>query len=505
MEIKLWPTTFPLIVLFLAAEESVLSNHQVSAFSSTSSSEKRYVSHLSAVAETKEHPRPLLRNFGRGIKQRINHAKMGTNRFGEVGAYTSEETIPCLDMRGSVNNGDIGKVNISCRNAIRKAFTESSRICCTNNDKTPHGRSSGSGCTIIRLTGSDAASIHGLTRYTDRFFEQVDNDDCNDVVVNTGVFRIDNHVYAGFDENVNGEGKMQFLDTRMLPNKNDDDPLLLPMEVGDLVGTRSLRDAKKGMSTLLDIGTQITSAVLDMDSVSAGKLIDDGTHVQDQAGSESQGLVASDVSNSYQRLIRYLKPQQSSDGTAFQAHVDSTFLTLIPMPELPGLEVWCPSIGNTSIGDENLVNSQSKGGEWVRPALDSSFKQEGTSNHAYVIAMAGEFLQLTSNGQVPTCIHRVIPPKASPVSVSPNGLNGEQRHGKYKPRVSAPMFLRPRRGEEALLNVGEDLKLVGRGSQAQPFASERSCDEDALYFEKGLLEECDSMNLWSAHEIMMRK
>ena len=135
-------------------------------------------------------------------------------------------------------------------------------------------------------------------------------------------------MYAGFDGNVNDEGKMQFLDTRILPNSNDVDPLLIPLEVGEMVGANSLQDAHDGMSILLDIGTQITSAVLDMDTLSAEKLIDDGTHIQQTApgcNEQEQTYESSDVSNSYHRLIRYLKPQQSSDGAAFQAHVDSSF------------------------------------------------------------------------------------------------------------------------------------------------------------------------------------
>jgi len=427
---------------------------------------------LSLQAGTYQKERPLLHQFGRGIAKRVRHSNEGEHRFGAIGAYTSEETIPCLNMRGS---GSSHPTKIaSCRNAIRRAFSESSM---DGSNNTPHGRSSGSGCVIIRLTGKDATSIHGLTKYGERFFEQVDSDQMG--IMNAGVFRIDNHVYAGFDNDVNGEGKMQFLDSRILPAINDDDPILLPLEVGDLVGETSMSDAHNGMDTLLDIGTQITSAILDMSPQSTRKLIDDGTHLQEKTTCNGQTLMKEDVSNSYHRLIRYLKPQQDGDGTAFKAHVDSSFLTIIPMPELPGLEVWCPS----------TETEQSTKGEWVRPAIDSSKKNEDC---AYITALAGEFLQITSNGQVPTCIHRVTPPKAP--KVFPGG-----NHDKYKPRVSAPLFLRPRRGEEAVVNVRKDLKLARKASPNQSSAS------DALYFEEGLLEECDSMHLWSIHGIISKK
>ncbi|KAL7544107.1 hypothetical protein ACHAXR_013585 [Thalassiosira sp. AJA248-18] len=513
MKSKLLKTSF--LLLLTAADESLLSN-LASGFSLTVATERSAPNFVAD--DVKE--RPLLEKFSRGINKRVCDSKEGTNRFGQGGAYTSEETIPCLDMQGSTSF-DAKTVTMSSRRAIRKAFTESSHLQSSNSCKNenPHGRSSGSGCSIIRLTGSDASSINGLTKYTNRFFERVDNDSCNDDVINTGVFRIENHVYAGFDDNVNGEGKMQFLDTRILPSKHDIDPLLLPMEVGDLVGAESLDDAHEGMNTLLDIGTQITSAVLDMDSLAAGKLIDDGTHIQQQTTRgkntdqlEPNASMAGDVSNSYHRLIRYLKPQQSSDGAAFQAHVDSSFLTLIPVPELPGLEVWCPSNAyNARINEENTSSSR---GEWVRPTIlfDVLMEKEHESKDcAYVLVLAGEFLQLTSNGDVPVCIHRVIPPKPA------NQLDGKQnsKAKKYKPRVSAPMFLRPRKGEDALLDVGQDLTLVDKSTDPQSLAqsslhtsssstSNSTHSGGALYFEEGLLDECDSMHLWSAHEMMMK-
>ncbi|KAL7539660.1 hypothetical protein ACHAWF_006482 [Thalassiosira exigua] len=475
--------------------------------------------------------RPLLRAFGRGIGRRVRRSKEGADRRGRDGAYTSDETIPCLDMRGKDREVSEAR-ELSSRGDIRRAFAESSRAplrgrrgrgggprTTTSSTETslPHGRSSGSGCAIVRLTGSDAASMRGLVSYADRFFERVDDDGCDgdggggrgDDVRDAGVFRIDDHVYAGFDGDVNGEGKMQFLDTRILPSEEGAvDPLLLPMEVGELVGSESLDAARRGMGTLLDVGTQITSAVLDMDGASADKLIDDGTRARRGRGDDEQRrgseatAAGGDVSNSYHRLIRYLTPQPSGAGAAFQAHVDSSFLTLVPMPELPGLEVWCPSKGASDGGASDESDATAMG-EWVRPTMpfDVSMEQESESKSndcAYVIVMAGEFLQLTSNGDVPVCIHRVVPPQRGKPDAT------------YKPRVSAPMFLRPRRGDGARLDVGRDLKLVDRTARSSSASdsdsdSDSACGEDALYFEEGLLDECDSMHLWSAHDVMKRR
>lgn len=505
--------------------------------------------------------RPLLQKFGKGINNRILQSRDGENCLGQTGAYTSEETIPCLDMQvqpgDECKNSDENHPPISSsKEEISMAFTESSR--CQRLDKDAHqqarhGRSSGSGCSIIRLSGNDASSIHGLIEYANRFFDRVDGDDENvedigsnefqtfstdralekpgDAVKNAGVFRIDNHVYAGFDEDVNGEGKMQFLDTRIVCDSKSETPIILPMEVGDLVGDKSICDAHKGMETLLDIGCQITSAVLGLDDASAEKLIDDGTSSLASKHKIQQSTPEDRVSNSYHRLVRYLQPLPNSGGeltnASFQAHVDSSFLTLIPMPELPGLEVWCPKKIDDSIerGIGYSGRSTIKKGEWVRPKIPASdctrknnfplidkdierSSDGGNEGCAYVIAMAGEFMQLVSDGEVPVCIHRVIPPTASSKGESETSKHtSTEEDVPYKMRISAPLFLRPRRDEDAVLDVEKDLKRNEKTYDSNKCNSDKSItnlmDKRGLYHEKGLLKECDSMHLWSAHEMMM--
>lgn len=356
----------------------------------------------------------------------------------------------------------------------------------------------------MRVTGSDASSVLGLADYGDDFFCRVDDVDgeaegcAASAVRDAGIIRIADHCYAGFDGDVNDEGRMQFLDTRFLPSGGDTPPMLLPFELGDLVGKRSLDSAHKGMDVLLDLGTQITSAVLGMDVASSDKLVDDGSLAQSSGGAT---MIASDVSNSYHRLIRYLEPSNVEGSepvaAAFGAHVDSSFLTLIPLPERPGLEVWCPSVADAF---SLPSNKSDKGGEWVQvdtPTEDERRQGETVVEEsvAYVIVMAGEFLQLASNGDVPTCIHRVIPPRSD---------RGEE----YVPRISAPMFLRPRRDPAAMLDVGSDLGLrtiTTLGGVEPDSDVGSSASGGGLYFEEGLLDECDSMHLWTMHELNMGK
>eukprot|EP00804_Cyclotella_cryptica_P002373 CCRYP_004079-RA/>CCRYP_004079-RA protein AED:0.00 eAED:0.00 QI:109/-1/1/1/-1/1/1/96/499 len=438
--------------------------------------------------------RPLLKKFGEGIRKRIINSEKG-RCHDAAGAFTSTEVIPLLNMQSSDATNDRNTASsFASRQDISEALNESHRT----NKSEWHGRSSGSGCIIVRLIGDDAASIHGLNRYANRFFDRVDQVEGKEVS-DVGVFRIDNHVYAGFDDDVNGEGKMQFMDTRTFCNCDSDDDsnaTLLPMELKMLVGTRSMSDARSGMNTLFDIGMQITSAVLGMNSMSAEKLIDDG---KSGCRRNSDLRLEDRVSNSYHRLIRYLKPQPSNNDAAFDAHVDSSFLTLIPMPSLPGLEVWCPSRSNCNVGINEEETNACEEGEWVRPLVP--FHENENPKSAYVIVLAGEFLQLTSDGKVPVCIHRVIPPKP----VSCNSLNDiGKENSLYQPRISSPLFLRPRRGEDVLLNVAKDLMQVLPPKDIHSSTMSDASLSNGLYHENGLLEECHDMHLWSAHDILIQ-
>lgn len=386
-------------------------------------------------------------------------------------------------MSTTVAYDDDDNRELSSRDDIHTAYSASKERTSSKSDtyKGEHGLSSGSGCSIIRLTGEDAKSIRGLMDFADTFFDGVDDETRNQGINEVGVFRVDNNVHSGFDTNVNGEGKMQVLFGLLMPPDADDssdkEPTMFPMEVGDLVNRQSMSDGHRGMKTLFDVSKQITSAVLDIDNASTKKIVDDCTTapVTDDSTMSWTNVdnLATKMSNSYQRLIRYLLPkhddepiediEEERNKPAFWPHVDSTLLTLIPMPEIPGLEVWAPSIQHSESHD------LSKRGEWVQP-----IRPESKADEVYVVALAGEFLQLLSNGRVPTCIHRVMPTSAS------SGFRNDQHR---KPRISAPLFCRPRRTEEAIFDIEMDL-------------SQRETEKDGVYFQKGLMEECDQMHIW---------
>ncbi len=70
--------------------------------------------------------RPLLRDFGRGINERILDSRRGKNRFGsEPGSYTSVETIPTLRMEVVPSSNCGNDAELSTRRDVRRAYAAS--------------------------------------------------------------------------------------------------------------------------------------------------------------------------------------------------------------------------------------------------------------------------------------------------------------------------------------------------------------------------------------------
>ena len=125
-----------------------------------------------------------------------------------------------MQSDGGSNNTKKNDGDIASRGEIRKAYTASSS---NEIEQSEFGRSSGSGCTIIRLRGKDASSVNGLVNFADDFFDGVDNEECNTDINNVGMVRVDDNVHFGFDANVNEEGKMQVLYTKLVPSQNNNE------------------------------------------------------------------------------------------------------------------------------------------------------------------------------------------------------------------------------------------------------------------------------------------
>ena len=206
----------------------------------------------------------------------------------------------------------------------------------------------------------------------------------------------------------------------------------------------------------------------------AEELIDDG---KANAGNPDQGI----INMSPHRICRYEGKKKSNENKSvsnaqetFGAHTDTSFMTLVPVAEINGLEIFDED-ANKWLRPE-LLARQVWEDERQRKGLDPSAQTDtvtifdGDEEHEidlpwhyrYVVAMPGELLQIASRNEVAASVHRVV-------SVT----DGDAR-------VSAPVLLRARSGMRMNLS-----KYFGN---SETFGS--------------LLKECDGMKLEEIHNAL---
>jgi hypothetical protein len=162
---------------------------------------------------------------------------------------------------------------------------------------------------------------------------------------------------------------------------------------------------------------------------------------------------------SYHRLCRYLplQPRQHNDGApsisgswgeSLRPHVDWTISTAIPVSNVEGLEVYEPSAW------QPRTAQQQGSRRWIRieeVAYDDWQKQNAAHNATndgatvkccwnahYVVVFAGAWLELLTDGDVESTLHRVVSRRdatADTVQASPSA---------QQQRLSAPFFMRPK-------------------------------------------------------------
>ena len=252
--------------------------------------------------------------------------------------------------------------------------------------------------------------------------------------------------YASYDN-----GNMQFLETRVSRETGE----FLPSEVQSLLGTEGCDSMKNSFDVLAAVGKNVirvavTASTLeatksisglipkDFDAILAGKrvaeeLVDDGRPFEaekDDSVCMSPHRICRYSNNKGAQGSQNNKRDESTKQTTkeiFGAHTDSTFVTIVPVAEVSGLEVY----------DEAAE-------KWFRPevvarrqynenyaAADSSDRLPWYSR--YCVIMPGEFLQLLSRQEILASVHRVV----------------ATRHGQS--RYSAPLLLRGR--SSALLDA----------------------------------------------------
>ena len=225
--------------------------------------------------------------------------------------------------------------------------------------------------------------------------------------------------YASYDN-----GSLQFLETRRNRNTGE----LLPVEANEILGSDTVNALGEAFNAVTSAGkaavriavaaSTMEAEVLDDVEASAAaalmadELLDDGSSFDESTEYP--------VCMSPHRLCRYsdkrAQGQNAEDGFSnsrevFGAHVDSTWVTIVPVAAVSGLEVL----------DETEV-------KWYRPELAAKrhFEESGSGSDdadlpwysRYVVLMPGELLQLATRNEIPAAVHRVVATQNAPSRLS---------------------------------------------------------------------------------------
>ena len=325
----------------------------------------------------------------------------------------------------------------------------------------------------------DAEAMSKMWKAAKGFFKKIEDESVADTlpsmttVMETG----SQHARVGYASADNGS--MKFFETR----RERQTGALLPSESQNFLGEKDISAMQSAFDIVASVGKDAVRIATAASSVEHGaflgdnedevaqqiratraaillanELMDDGKPLGPTAEIEhNEGA----VSMSPHRLCSYSDENEGTNPAreVFGAHVDSSFVTVVPVAAVSGLEVY----------DEAAE-------KWYRPELKarSHWEQEQSSIgkdpsalvektkegveipwHArYIAVMAGEHMQLATRDEISATVHRVVAAKGRPA------------------RLSAPILLRARPGTKFLAK-----RYLG-GTLGDP-----------------LLEECDDMTM----------
>ena len=252
---------------------------------------------------------------------------------------------------------------------------------------------------------------------------------------------------------------LQFLETRSDRHNGD----FLPKEAKLILGDDRVASLQAAFNVIAAIGKDVVRVATAASSVEFGaflgskkankatqlaaaskaaalladELVDDGKPLADSADSKQH---ETSICMSPHRLCRYTEGNKDVTAAArevFGAHVDSSFVTAVPVAAVSGLEVY----------DEEAE-------KWYRPELKARahWEEERRAQDMdpssltdeieggvqipwfsrYVAVLPGEYLQLATRDEVPAAVHRVVAAKGG------------------QARLSAPILLRGRPGTRFL-------------------------------------------------------
>lgn len=264
------------------------------------------------------------------------------------------------------------------------------------------------------------------------------------------------HAKVGYAEYESGS--MKFLETRRERMNGE----LLPSEAKQVFGDEGASNLQAAFDVIAQVGKDVVRIAVAASSVEQGAFLQDGNDGdRDQRIRASQGATLlvdeliddgkpmtahvqiehdeGGVSMSPHRLCRYADEGEggSPSREIFGAHTDSSWVTVVPVAEVSGLEVYDEEAKKWYRPERRarLHWEEEQVARGKDPSLLFDEDDDGKQLpwHArYLVIMPGEYLQLATRAEVPSAVHRVVAAKG------------------MSPRLSAPVLLRGRPGTKFL-------------------------------------------------------
>lgn len=341
------------------------------------------------------------------------------------------------------------------------------------------------------VTFKNAETMAKMWKATEEFFELVSDPVAADNLpgMTTVMEAGSRHAKVGYAEY--DSGSMKFLETRR-GRKNGN---LLPVEAAEILGADRVAALQSSFDVASQIGKDVVRIAVAASSVEHGAFLQNeksgGERDQRIRASQSATLLANelvddgrllgpdfesssdddgDVSLSPHRLCRYSEELQGEESSReiFGAHTDSSFVTIVPVAAISGLEVYDEE-AERWYRPELQARAQWQAEQILRGRDPSNLVDEVEGGQKipwhsrYLAIMPGEYLQLATRDEIPSAVHRVVAAKGKPS------------------RLSAPILLRGRPGTSfdtkrylggilgnALLQDADGLSLEEIHNKCQP-------------------------------------
>jgi hypothetical protein len=307
------------------------------------------------------------------------------------------------------------------------------------------------------VTLKDAETITKMWKATEEFFDVVADPAIAEKLpgMTTIMEAGSRHAKVGYAEY--DSGSMKFLETRRVRENGN----LLPKEAADILGADRVSAFQEAFDVVSQVGKDIIRIAVAAASVEHGAFLQEGekSNERDQKIRASQGATLltnelvddgkrlkvdsefgsvkdGDVSLSPHRLCRYSGEKQDDDSSreVFGAHTDSSFVTIVPVASISGLEVYDeeaekwyrPELKAKSHWEAELERRGKVFSSLLYDEVEGSVQVPWHSR--YLAVLPGEYLQLATRNEIPSAVHRVVAAKGRPS------------------RLSAPILLRGRPG-----------------------------------------------------------